>query len=516
MTTQTDFNLTEDFVIVGTGAAGLFTALSLLEEGHSVCMIDGGQRQSTDFSIYNEKEKLNFSNLFNDIKLAKKLLVDEDLLDKNFKFRRVGSQLTPPRKYITDLAEKVLDIESENFFPLHSLAVGGLTQGWGAACVQFTKDELAKCGFEDDASKIYQAYDTVSEQIGISSDVYKNCLPVAEIDDLYKAILKRSQKIKVLDFQLQKATLALLTKNFDQRKKNDLSNLDFYLDKGQSVFRGSQYLESLKSKYRKLNVMHGYIVESYQDEKENVLLVCKSVVDQKKTLLKVKKLILCAGAINSGRIYLKNKITNKKTLPIVSSPYFYYACSFLRRFGISNSERKHSLTQLIGTLKTNDNESLLQFYSYDSMMLFKLVKDIDLPYEYSYRILQYIIDSVSIVGHFLPEELYRAGQMMFVNDKFVIDYKQDLTDQQQDQINHAKAVLKKLGLIVLKQQNTGPAGSIHYAGTLAHLGFKLEKNVFCTDSSVWNFMPGKSPTWTIMASAYVLTKKILNEVKKSS
>lgn len=513
MNQNIELSLPHDFVVIGSGASGLFTALALLEEGYSVCIIDGGDRQPKEFLEYSKIDDLSFNSLFKDFELAKKIVLGSKLNDLSRKSDKVGSQLTPTRRYITDLAEKLLNIKSDNFFPLQSLAVGGLTQGWGAACVQFSIDELIKCGFQKAVREINNAYDIVAKEIGISSDIYPNCQPAMKVDDLHQAILNRGIGAQIKNFNLQKASLAMLSKDFNQRKKNDLSNLDFYLDKGQSVFRGVNYLESLKLKFPKLTAMHGFRVEAYKQKTNSIQLTYRDLKTGDILVANLKKLILCAGAINSGRIYLQSKSHNNLELPIISSPYFYYACAFLNRFGVSNSEKKHSLTQLIGTLTTDKSESLLQFYSYNSMMLFKLVKDINLPADYSYCILKYIIDCVSVVGHFLPQDLDGAGGMRFINEQLTIDYEQKLSKQQNLQIAEAQKVLKKLGLSLLKVQNTGSAGSIHYAGSLSKLGYKLEQNVYCADSSIWHFMPGKSPTWTIMAAAYAITKNILHESK---
>src|SRR5262245_6083079 len=60
--------------------------------------------------------------------------------------KRPGTQLTPPRRFITRDVEEYLPFDSPNFFPLQTLALGGLGAGWGAGAHTFEEFELNETG----------------------------------------------------------------------------------------------------------------------------------------------------------------------------------------------------------------------------------------------------------------------------------------------------------------------------------------------------------------------------------
>src|SRR3989304_1375767 len=152
-----------DYIIVGSGCTGAMAAQTLVEAGAKVTMLDVGVEDKTYKKIIPNKDFISIRKEENE--------QHQYFLGKNFEgisFRNVstGAQLTPPRKFMIELVEKYLPLISENFFPMESLAYGGLGNGWGLGCCEFSKPELEKCGL--DVLEMKSAYKIISKRIGIS------------------------------------------------------------------------------------------------------------------------------------------------------------------------------------------------------------------------------------------------------------------------------------------------------------------------------------------------------------
>ncbi|MGZ6539926.1 MAG: hypothetical protein ACXVEB_16235, partial [Bacteroidia bacterium] len=128
-----------DYIVVGSGATGAIAAHTLAEAGVNIAVLDIGVEDEQYKQIIPDK----------DFTTIRKEDVNQNsyFLGKNYEgipweSTKVGSQLTPPRNFLTQLTEKLIPFESETFKPMESLAKGGLGGGWGLGCYLFSKGEL--------------------------------------------------------------------------------------------------------------------------------------------------------------------------------------------------------------------------------------------------------------------------------------------------------------------------------------------------------------------------------------
>src|SRR5262249_47965991 len=95
-----------------------------------------------------------------------------------------------------------------------------------------------------------------------------------------------------------------------------------------------------------------------------------------------RKLALAAGAINSARVVLRSLGAHGVPVPVLSNPYHYIPCFNLRMLGRPAHDWRHSLSQLTGILTASSgaaDRTILSFYSYRSLLLFRLAKEMPLP-----------------------------------------------------------------------------------------------------------------------------------------
>jgi hypothetical protein len=191
-----------DHIVVGSGCTGAMAAQTLVESGARVTMLDVGITDAKYKDLVPDKDFISIRKT--EPEQHRYLLGDrfESIPWGNIK---TGAQLTPPRQFMVEGVEEFLALHSKTFFPMESLAYGGLGSGWGVGCCVFSKSELEKAGL--DHSKMMEAYRTVSSRIGISGalddaspytiDGLDNFLPATELDENCGFLYGKYQRDKV-------------------------------------------------------------------------------------------------------------------------------------------------------------------------------------------------------------------------------------------------------------------------------------------------------------------------------
>lgn len=111
--------LNYDYIVVGSGATGAIAAHTLAESGVEIAVLDVGMEDENYHSLIPNKDFISIRK------------EDEQqhsyFLGKNFEgiawdTNRVGSQLTPPRNFLIQLADKLAPFQSDTFKPMESMA----------------------------------------------------------------------------------------------------------------------------------------------------------------------------------------------------------------------------------------------------------------------------------------------------------------------------------------------------------------------------------------------------------
>jgi hypothetical protein len=250
----------------------------LVVAGVKVLMLDVG-RQDTKYKPLIPDE--NFLTIRETEKQQYRYLLGDNFEAIPWGEIKTGAHLTPPRQFILDLVDRYLQIDSENFSPLESLAYGGLGNGWGVGCYVFSKPELEKIGL--DKAKMMDAYEIVSARIGISGakddaspytvGELDNYQPEFEIDtnakSIYKHYLKKKYILNKKDFFLGKPALAILTKDLGNRKKIAYKDMEFYSDRDQSAYRPWITVEQLK-KYPNFTYIGDSLVIAFNEHTDHI------------------------------------------------------------------------------------------------------------------------------------------------------------------------------------------------------------------------------------------------------
>lgn len=519
-------------IIIGSGPTGAMAASELVERGVPVTLVDWGADDETGRSSVPDAP---FSSVRRTHTEQQRFFLGEHLEGIPQEGVRVGAQLTPPRQFVNRDGERLLPFESNTFFPMQSLALGGLGAAWGSACFTFSRDEMTRIGLP--AASVAAQAGKVSEAIGINGptqnrdsllwwDDVPHTQPPLSLDDngtsLLEAYSARREIFTKRGFVLGRIPLAVLSQDRGDRRANPYHDLDFYGDSRKSVYRPRYTIEALSS-HPLFTYLPRHLALRFEETADRVVLTTlhQGVLHR----INCRHLMLCAGAIGSARIALNSLPHDDRGTTILSNPYRYIPTINLRTLGRKGTDRRHSLAQLTalcGSAEDPSAQSSIQIYSYRSLLLFKLAKEMPVPAWAGFLLARTLANSLAIFGVFSPDTLsskkrlsLRPGPIDQI-PVLTADYQRG-ADEEKVRLNVQKQLLGnlvRLSCLPIGVVDPGNAGSIHYAGTIPQTNpinprFHTDPNsrlggfrrVFVGDAASWNWLPCKGLTFTAMCNA---------------
>lgn len=520
-----------DIVVVGSGPSGAQAAREAVEAGLRVTMLDVGFDEPALGASIPAK---SFSELrATDPEQRRYLLGDEGETDADVN-DRVGAHFTPPRSFIKRGASEYTPVASDTFFPETSLALGGLGAGWGSGSQAFEPFELEAAGLP--VSEMRALYETVAREIGVSAaraddtaatSMPESVQPPSAIDTNARMILasyeRRRDRLNTQGFILGRAPLAMLTEPMDkgtpdERLSNPYFDMDFYSESARSIYRPKYTIEALRRRPNFIYVGNA-LVERFEDAADRVTVNYRDVCDGDARSLTARRLLLAANPLNTARIALRSARSNAKQ-PLLCNPYHYIPTANLAMLGRAAGDRRHSLAQLVGSYTPehrNGEHIFAAFFSYRSLMHFRLVREMPLPPALGLVVSRVLMNCLTIVGVHHPERATDA-KWVRLNESDVLEAAYALGDDERaaiaEDLRGVTQALRTLGCIPLSTIATPPGSSIHYAGTIplatgtadppltcAPDGrLSASANVYVADSSSWRYLPAKGPTLTMMAN----------------
>ena len=210
-------------------------------------------------------------------------------------------------------------------------------------------------------------------------------------------------------------------------------------------------------------------------------------------------------------------------MPLLCNPYTYVPVLNWNMWGRRSDERRHSLAQLTAVYRPEEAAAGLvvtQFYSYRSLLTFKIMKEAPLAYREALPLMRLLMNLFGILGinHDDVATSHKTCRLQSNGqgeDILEVDYEhtaEELRCQEQGE----KAVLRcfrKLACWPLGKIHPPSGSSIHYAGTLPmsrddrpltcdrECRLRGTRSVYLADGSAFPYLPAKGLTLTIMANA---------------
>lgn len=521
-------------IIVGSGPAGAQAAKQAVEDGLDVMMVDVGIDDEASRALIP-------SGSFEEIRRTDpeqfRYFVGSISAD-SLTGVRAGAQLTPPRAFAVRDAETLAPMINHNFSPMRSFALGGLGAAWGTGCYTYNDYEAARAGLSFESLAPF--YDAVAQDIGISGALeddtagdFLRCRPIqppqpldtnaSVLFDSYKA---KREAIVAQGLKLGRSPIAMLSEALERdgirRDANPLDDMDFYSDASRSLYRPRYTVEALLRR-ENFQYVRNALALAFRDEPDGVRLACRNTATGESFELRADRVILACGAFGTTTLVLRSLAHFDERVILLSNPYHYLASVNLPMLGRPAAGRRHSSGQLNGLLapQLHPSDSLLvTFFSYRSLLLFKLVKEMPLPPSLGLLAARLLQTALTVVGVHHPEvpgpgkwmALRRGGEDGVLETSYERGVEQD-----RDIASHLAQTMRALRMlrcIPLTVIDPGNGASIHYAGGLRitadardRLGtgpdgkLHAAPNVYVGDSANWLWLPAKGPTLTLMAGA---------------
>lgn len=540
-----------DLIIVGSGPAGANAAKAAVDEGNSVLMLDVGNHEpELEESIPRDP----FSVLRQSDYEQQRYFVGSTFESEADRNDRLGSHFTAPRAYITKDVRELLPVESETFFPVQSLALGGLGVGWGAGCQKYEPFELERAGMPPVEMTRY--YDEVVRDIGVSGAVEDDTAPhilapaflqpPSEIDTNSRTILdlyqRRRSELLAAGFKLGRDSLAMLTRPMSrpgiERGANPYTDMDFYGTADYSIYRPKYTIIELQQ-HRLFRYRGEALVQRFDESDDRVTV---TYMDRSTGTIHrafAKKLLLAAGAINSARIALRSRALYNARQPVLANPMHYMPCINLRMLGRAAEDRRHSMGQLLAVYTPAHRlpeHVIIGTISYRSLLLYRIVRQMPLPPALGILLARTLVTSLTMMGVHHPEaaseEKWIELRQTSSSDVLVAGYNSSDRERalMKADLRGLVRCLWKLRCVPLAIFATNPGSSIHYAGTVpvshdppaasltSDSRGKLNGNrhTYLADSASWTYLPAKGLTLTLMANARRIAHEASQDLRASS
>ncbi|MDB5165270.1 MAG: hypothetical protein JWM00_160 [Candidatus Saccharibacteria bacterium] len=532
-----------EVIVVGSGCSASMAAQTLVEAGKQVVMVDVGYLPDPSTKQVPDKDFLSLRNTDKDQHLY---LIGKDASGISWGDVGKGEQITPPRSHIFSGTENLIPIRSKTFNPIESLAYGGLGAGWGLQCWKFSDYDLRESGL--DASRMNDAYEKVASRVGISAtnDVaakytingLQNYQPSPKLDRNHQYIQwlydKNQRSLQKKGFILGRTPLALITKDYEGRKGYQYRDMDFYSDNDRSAWRPWMTVDKLRQG-KNFTYMPGLLITKFAEKASYTEVHAIDTTSNEKKILKCKRLVLACGALGSARIALRSNNNYTTKLPLLCNSYRYVPCIQPKYVGKRAEKRKLGFTQLslfYDPKGANEDVSVSSLYSYQSLMLFRLIRHIPLNFVDARAITQYLMSGLVIMGIHHPDRQSKDKYLQLTKDtnSLVGDHLHahySLSKSEKNEYRHReKAYLKamrRMKTYGLKILDPGNGASIHYAGTLPFSDKKQQyrlspsgrlhntTSVYVADGSGFKYLPAKGLTFSLMANAHIVAGNVIRD-----
>lgn len=521
-----------DVLIIGSGPSGVHAAVPIVNSGYAVRMLDVGHEDQAYAGLIPDRS-------FEEIRRTDAQQFRYFLGDR---FEGIalgpmgsGPQLTPPKQYVIRNTHTLTPITSNTFFPLESLALGGLAGAWGAGVFPFTEQDLS--GFPISWKDLAPHYEVVAERIGVSGErddllpFYGECqslLPALRNDINAQTILaqygRRRAQCHAAGLYIGQPRLAALSQPYRGRGPDRYLDMSFWGDADRSIYRPKYTLAELQS-FTNFSYHRPVLALSFHERSNGLVeVICENGQTGKTEKHIGKSLILAAGILGTTRIVLRSMNRYEVKVPLLANPYTYVPMLNMNMLGRVPTANKHSLAQLCvvhAPHKSRHAPIHAHVHSYRSLLSFKLARELPLPYREGIRLMKWLIPSLAILAidhedRPAPSKYCRLHRgTPGKPDELEIQYK--LSDEEINrQRRQEHALLRQflhLRCIPLVRVRAGCAASAHYGGTFPMTGMEKEltvdtsghlrgtRSVYLADGSVFPYLPAKALTFTMMANA---------------
>ena len=514
------------YIIIGSGIAGVNAAMTLLEKGKKVEMWDADLADLSYINKSNVLESYYGENL--------KGIIDPSS-GSLFELPENRSYYLKKNSYLWEFND------DENFNIITSLSKGGLANGWGANSLPFTKNDISDWPIDFEQfnlhlKKVYKRIDITSsnDDLRLINNDYgsQNNIKLEEAD-LYmmENYIKKKKYFDKKNIFFGNARLAVNTSNINDEPNGLNKSIWFpesriynptYTLEDCYKHSGFRYLQKRKINY--FNLVNDKVQSiNFLNLHSNELITEK--VDA--------KVLLCAGAIQSGIIYKRTLLENN--LPEIDYTFqsslmdtavikIFYIIP--RLLGKKYNQNNFQLNRLIAGVINSENmwpEYLhCEILNLNDMIFHPLIETLPIGSFFSKELFFSLKNTLGVLTIFAPDKMQKTNYISIDPDnnlRVKINYieSEDKLSFISKNILLLKKSLLSLGAIPFMTKTYPPGSGIHYAGTIpmgednccdrnGRLHFC--HNLYIADSSAFPSLPSRPISVNTAAFASYVASKV--------
>jgi len=337
-------------------------------------------------------------------------------------------------------------------------------------------------------------------------------------------------------FFMGRAPLAVCSRPYKGRDAHQYHDMDYWTDTDSSVYRPCYTIEELK-RFSNFTYINERFVHSFKERDDNLVDITAGVgKGSRKEAYTARAVVLSAGTMGSARIALRSLNKYDVRIPILTNSYTYIPSINIYMLGQTPRDRRSSHSQLAALYFSDSSRRwpvLSNFFSYRSLLTFKLLKESPLPQRECLKIMRTLMPLFAIITIFHRDCPSPSKYCVLHKspgsgpDRLEIQYRisgEELGDIETNE-KAIKGFYRQLGCWPIKAIRRAPGSSIHYSGTLPMSREEREltcnaegrlfgtQSVYVADGSVISPLPSLVPTFTIMAIADRTGKLLAQKLK---
>lgn len=545
----------DKIIVIGSGASASQAALTLLELGQEVLMLDiGVEEEEVPFP------DIPFNNLSDELDNSAKYLLGENYEGIVFPSDKALYSYPPNRRYLAAMRDLLTPYRGEDFKAFLSHARGGLAIGWGANCLEYDDSDLMD--FPIKRKDLEETYRIVGNRIGVcgtDKDRLGKYLPTsislmkplglgAHENTMYSAYERKAERLKkAFGFFMGHSRMAVLTEPRDSRKACTYCSRCIWGCGQKSIYDPRQTLEKCKL-YDKFTYRSGFLVTHLISVDNRVSGVSGIEISSGyRHIFSSNKVVLAAGAISSGAIFLRTlrndsqlqdywKSYELKTKSIMDTKVIRVPYIQLKMMGRNHTEPDFQFNRLnVAYLSSDECGRNIyvhgEIISLHGLLIHPLLNKLPFGYRAGLNIFKFLESSLGAVTIFLPDRPQNGNYLTIedysdslMKDRILIKYQDSefANSLEQNVTAKTRKILWELGCVAPSSMASSyiSGSGLHYAGTIP-MSEKYDiltvdpycqsyryKNLFVVDGSVFPALPSKSITFSLMANAVRVARRI--------
>lgn len=523
-------------VVVGSGPSGMHFAVTLLNKGYRITMVDAGVEKPAPVL-----PDSSFDDLRKDLADPAGYLLGQQFEAVSLPGSDADFYAFPPSKrYVFESAQD-FTYAARGFSPLFSFARGGLAEAWTGGVYPLIDAEMGDFPFGAGALQPY--YAEVARRIGVngSADDLSRFFPVHDhlmeplnlsphATALLRSYHDKRAPLNAAGVYFGRSRIATLTRDLGERRGCDYSGRCLWGCASGALYTPSWTLRECLSHPNFEYLPHSYVTHFRYDRARRVTaLAVKQGVQGSAVEIPVQHLVLAAGTLSTSRIVLESiyrETGEVLALPgLMDNRQILIPYVNLRALGTAYEPRSYQFHQVAMGIEMDRPEEYVhsQITALTTALVHPLVQKLPLDLRAATAVFRNLRSALGIINVNLHDRR-RADSYVTLepsgngkSSKLVIEYVPDAQEAAtiKTVTKRIGGVMRKLGCVVAPgMTHVRPKGAgVHYAGTIPMSTSQSSltasslcqshdfPNLHLVDGAPYPFLPAKNITFTLMANA---------------